>query len=422
MRGALCVFLFLLPVQFALSPIAGVDLPVARLFSVGLILAWLWLGVLRREVRFAWDMTLGLFLSFTFWVGLSVFLAEEFSWAWRKMLFLVSFLPLFFVFREVLDRESKNALLLTKALIAGAALSAGIGIIQVFLQWWVPVATLFRWWTTQILPFFLGSNFAQVVAEYPSLLVSLSGTTVMRASALFPDPHMHAFFLGLAWPLAMFLAWKEKTRGWQAVTLLIFVADLLTFSRGAYLGLIGAGGILVIFFLAQQKQWFSKFALGFSLLVLVSFFPNPVVERFWSGFSMEDGSVVARLALAREAVGHIMEQPWVGVGLGNYPLVVKPSAGEREPIYAHNLWLDIAVETGVPAALFLMGVFGLTLWRLSTKWWETRDAFLVGVNGSLLIFLGHSLVETPLFSVQVLPAVLFVLAVGNTLYADSAKK
>ncbi len=137
---------------------------------------------------------------------------------------------------------------------------------------------------------------------------------------------------------------------------------------------------------------------------------------------MEDGSVVARLALAREAVGHIMEQPWVGVGLGNYPLVVKPSAGEREPIYAHNLWLDIAVETGVPAALFLMGVFGLTLWRLSTKWWETRDAFLVGVNGSLLIFLGHSLVETPLFSVQVLPAVLFVLAVGNTLYADSAKK
>lgn len=407
---ALRLFLFILPIQFALSPSEGIDLPLARVFSVLLIIAWLGEGFLKKNMRIGWDIRVGCLFSFWFLLGVSVYGAEEFSWALRKALFLVSFSPLYLVFSDKIAQERQAAILLAKSFVFGAAFSAAIGIVQVALQLFVPIEQLFSFWTTKVLPLFLGQSFSSVVAEYPSLLVNLSGRTVMRASALFPDPHMHAFYLGIALPIAVYFALSKKQLWWMPF--LIGIADILTFSRGAYLG-----GILALFIGAllfgQQIVWRGRkwFLLGISGIILCIIIPNnPVIERFQSGFSLEDGSVNARAELYQEAFWHISERPWFGVGLGNYPLLVKPSALPREPIYTHNLWLDIGVESGVVATLFFALFFFLTMYALYIRWKITKDGFSLAIFWSLLIFFGHSLVETPLFSVQVLPALLLALS------------
>lgn len=412
----LWLFLFILPFQFALSPAEGIDLPLIRAVSVCLILFWFWKGVVTRHLSIEWNFRSWLLLSFCFFLIVSVLVAEETSWAVRKLLFFVSFFPLYFVFSEFLRSGRERATFLARAFVFGALGSAGVGLIQFWLQFFVSVEALFSFWTRFLLPFFLGKTFGSVVAEYPSLLVHVSGATVMRASAFFPDPHMHAFFLGLALPLAVFFAWRERSVFWVVLAILIFTVDLLTFSRGAYLGLLVASCGVAVCFFGSWSAWLKQVLSGLALLFLFIVTPNPIMDRLWSGFSMDDSSVSTRLVLYREAIERIRVHPVFGVGLGNYPLVVKPSAGEREPIYVHNLWLDMAVEIGLGGAFFLALFYFLTIRTIHGHWRQTKNGFSLAIFASLLIFFGHSLVETPIFSVQVLPAWLFILALGNTRY------
>lgn len=409
-------FLFLLPFQFALSPSDGVDLPVARVLAASIFIVWILSGIWKRTLCVQWGLQTAFSLSFGFFLAVSVSVADESAWAWRKFFFLASFLPLYFIFLEKISEHEHQGLALVRSFVFGAYLSALIGILQVASQLLIPVETLFAWWTRTLLPFFLGDAFAAVVAEYPSLLVNISGETVMRASAFFPDPHMHGFFLGLALPFAIFFAWKDKTAFWKWGAGILFVADLLTFSRGAYLGLMFACVGFIAYLVSQKKGNVRRLFIGMCLVVTVFLIPNPITERFWSSFSRQDGSVAARLALYQGAVSSIGERPLMGVGLGNYPLVVKPSAERRDPIYVHNLWLDLAVEIGFIGTAFLLLFFMRTLWIEYTRCRQGTEWLSLAVIGSLLIFFGHSLVETPIFSVQVLPILLLVLALGNRSY------
>ena len=417
MMPLLQCFLFLIPFQWALSPVAGIDLPVIRVFSLGIIGVWFWNGLLQKRLFVVWNIQSGFLFSFWFLVGISMVYAPQENWAFRKLLFLFSFLPLSLVFVDVISQDRRRAMVLVKSLVLGATGSALVGILQFMSQFVVPLESLFSWWTGSLLPLFLGDTFARVVAEYPSLLVNLSGKTVLRASALFPDPHMHAFFLGLVLPLACWIAWYKRTILWGVVAVLIGVADILTFSRGAYLGMALAVLVGVVLFVPTMEARAKKnvFLIVF-LLGIVVMVPNPIAYRFQSGFSSDDGSVATRVVLFQEALTHIRENPWLGVGLGNYPLTVKPDALEREPIYVHNLWLDIAVEMGLIAAVFFAGYFLRSLWVLYAQWQRKRDGFSLALFFSLVLFLGHSMVDTPIFSVHVLPVLLLVLAIGTIPY------
>ena len=108
----------------------------------------------------------------------------------------------------------------------------------------------------------------------------------------------------------------------------------------------------------------------------------------------------------QEAGMHLFGAPLLGYGLGNYPLVVDPLADYRKPIYAHDIFLDIAVETGlIGALLFSLGLFG-ALFRFIKR----RDIILRASFVSLSLYVGHSLFENPLFSVHVLPVFLLVVS------------
>nr|MBP9697908.1 hypothetical protein [Candidatus Moranbacteria bacterium] len=85
----------------------------------------------------------------------------------------------------------------------------------------------------------------------------------------------------------------------------------------------------------------------------------------------------------------------------------------REPIYAHNLFLDIAVEVGFIGLFFFLGMLVLSSARLFLWWKIKKDDWLaLSLLTALVIFLAHAFFETPLFSVHVLPALLLLIAAG----------
>lgn len=409
-------YFFILPFQFALSPLPGIDLPLMRTGSLILVLLWLSFGLFRRRIDLPRSPIALFLVSFLALSLFSFFVAENQSWFVRKSLFLLSFLPFFFVIAAGTVKPQEKVSL-AKAFVSGAALSAGIGILQFLSQFVFSVETVFSFWTRSALPIFLGRSFGEVVATYPSLLVNIGGETVLRASSLFPDPHMAAFYSGMAFPIALalsFLVQGKKEKKWLlAASAFLLAADLLTFSRGGYVGLFGAGLIGAgIFF--GRKVSAKKLITGSMVILLlgVLFVASPVGERFLSSFSPSDGSNSERLRLWQEGLGHLSEQPFFGYGLGNYPLIVKPSAAYREPIYAHNLYLDIALETGLAGLVFfLLFLFGsLSIaWR---KWKKSVDIFSLGIFFSLLVFSFHAFFETPLFSVHILPILLLLTALA----------
>ena len=410
----LLLFIFFLPFQFALRPAESIDLALVRVLAIIIFFLWVISSLLKRHLILPRPLTFSFFTAFLFWASLSFLWAENTAWALRKVAFLLSFFPLFLVFFVALQKPLFRKKIFQGLVIAASA-AAFLALVQFFSQFIFGVSKVFAFWVSGVLPFFLGPSLGEAVANYPSLLVNISGVTVMRASLFFPDPHMFAFFLGMSFPLALAFALEkdsQKRGAWIICAGLIFVADLLTFSRGGYVGLI-FGLMAFLIPLTWQSLWWKKHLLQTGVIVLVvmiGIFVSPIGTRLFSSFSQDDTSNVERLRLWQEAAGNIFLRPWLGTGLGNYPLLVKPSADYREPIYAHNLYLDIALETGLIGLFLFISFLFLGISAAWEKWRKTQDFLSLALFSSLLVFVTHAFFETPLFSVHILPLLLLILA------------
>jgi O-antigen ligase len=195
---------------------------------------------------------------------------------------------------------------------------------------------------------------------------------------------------------------------------LVLLASLLSFSRAAYLSLL----VAVVFWLFQREtlKFFLKNQIWPVLLILagIVFFswPNPLWGRLLSSFNLAEGSNFGRLEMWRAGAQATYEHPWGGVGIGNFANYVDPEADLRSPIYAHNLFLDFGAETGFPNTLILLA---LVLAPVGAVWFRKDQAPIPErlVATSAVIFLVHSLFETPVYSVRVFPLFLIILAISS---------
>ncbi len=414
MARSLSLYFFALPFLFALNPAEGVDLHLSRLFALALFIMWMLRGLVRRDIRLPKSVPITFLLSFLFVSSVSCLWAANPLWSVRKSLFLLSFFPLLLVLCDMFAMEGRAiAGMLLKAFVHGAFLAASVGILQFVAQFIIGVDGIFHLLVGTVLPFFLGGSFGTEVAAYPSLLANIGGVTALRATAFFPDPHMFSYYMGMSLPFAVALAVLSRKSGERALYIgaagVILLADLLSFSRGGYAGLVFAGfSTLVILRKQILSSYRSKVVVFLSFFIIFLFIsiPNPVEYRLRSSFMIEEGSNSGRIAMWQEAGTHLLEAPFLGYGLGNYPLVVKPMADYREPIYAHDIFLDIAVETGlIGASFFSFGLFGGMFLLMKRQDILSRAAFV-----SLSLFVGHSLFENPLFSVHILPVFFLIIA------------
>lgn len=403
MIGLLYYLYLLLPLSFALNPSTTIDLPVVRIFIVGIFFAFLTKGFLEKRLRVTLSPGVFFLWAWFIWSCLSFVWALDPSWSYRKVAFLLNF----FLLALILSMQQREALeKIAKGYVVGAIGIASIGLIQSLAQVFFGPGPMLHFWTQNLLPLFLGQNFSSLVMEYPSLLVNIMGKTYLRATGFFPDPHIFSYYVAMAVPFAFFYA--KKSSFYKGGTLILLTGVLLSFSRGGYVGLFTCWlwFLGMIFWTQKEKKialWIVS-TLFFLILIVVS----PVGSRFWSSFATEDGSRVERVRLLSESFHFIQEKPLLGTGIGNYPFLVKPEAERRAPIYVHNLYLDIAVETGlIGLTLFLLAVLSALV--ISYRFWQISDsAFYLSTHLALVYFLAHSLFESPLFSVHVLP-VFFLL-------------
>jgi O-antigen ligase len=240
----------------------------------------------------------------------------------------------------------------------------------------------------------------------------------MRAYGTFEQPNPYAGYLGLTLPLAagLVLAAVLPARGrvegrwllWATgCGALMLGALVMSWSRGAWLGFATAvmamalavvsrrGRIAVLVVVFVMLLAYVLLAGGFSLV------PPSIVQRFSDfvpylgiadvrGVEVTDANfaVLERMAHWQSALAMWTENPWLGVGIGNYETVYPSYALPLWPLplgHAHNYYLNVAAEAGVlglAAYLFVWGAALVGAWgaaRRASGWYWGVALGVLGV-------------------------------------------
>ncbi len=285
------------------------------------------------------------------------------------------------------------------------------------------MAVKLKQWLTPILLYFIyfnttkDKNFAKKILVAMMVAITIIGLMAIkdyidigsassldksRVGGVFEQPNMLGgfFVYNMFLFLGFFLVYFPNIRYFLLLLpfLICFRGIMVTFSRGAYLG-CAFGGLATVFF-KNKVLFFAAFVLIiFAILnpiLLPAGIRNRMENTFYGGqvFStdindVEDPSARTRIILWTGAVEMIKESPIFGVGYGLFPYLIPSyapnlSSGARD---AHNTYLILAAEMGIPSLLIFMAILFILVKNSNWLYRKTKDkfikAFALGVLGGL---------------------------------------
>jgi len=213
-----------------------------------------------------------------------------------------------------------------------------------------------------------------------------------RAAGPIGDPNRYAQMLLFVLPLAFFRMWDER-RSWlrwfaAGCMLLILVGVVLTYSRG---GILTLALLVFLLLVLGHLRWRHVLIVGILSVVLAVIVAPGLLGRLSSMGSVPallsdrktvqtDGAVRGRLTEMLAALNVFLDHPVVGVGPGQFTpyysmdYMSDPEVAFRRinrPRRAHNLYLEVAAETGILGLVSFLAVAGLALvqlWRVRRRW------------------------------------------------------
>jgi len=131
-----------------------------------------------------------------------------------------------------------------------------------------------------------------------------------------------------------------------------FVVLGLTRSRGAFLAFFGG----TVFFLILKRKFKVLLLLSLFTVGVLFVLPREMVIHL-DGYYREQ-SIVERYHLWKRALSVIEEKPWTGTGINTYASAHekydKEKTDQVRGYYAHNGYLQMAAETGLPCLFFFL--------------------------------------------------------------------
>jgi len=236
----------------------------------------------------------------------------------------------------------------------------------------------------------LGSIGLIILRANVSIIIYRGNVKVFGTGGTIADNNDFALLLSMVFPIIYYFAQTQSRfwlkAGFYTLSGMSVIASLFTFSRGGYLGL--AAGMMVVIFKSRHR------ILGFGAilvigLVTLALLPPAVINRITSiRAGTENDTAQQRLRAWSVARQIIRDHPFVGVGTRNILVVYRRYAdpGESEFV-AHNAYLQMATDAGLPALALFLGLIGISFWRLR----KTRMILRVHAPDSPLIKYAHGI-------------------------------
>lgn len=244
----------------------------------------------------------------------------------------------------------------------------------------------------------------------------------IRAHGMFGQPNPFAGYLGTILPIALAMTLVSHPGRFRAVAaasvLLIAMGIVLSVSRGAWLGLAISLGVMALAWSPRARTLIIPLT-GVVILVvglaMLGLLPPNLASRITSvtdNFGIfdvrnvpptsENFAVVERMAHWQAGWEMFREYPFLGVAPGNYPAVYERYyiPPWRDPLgHAHNYYLNMAAEAGMPGLLALLAMLGLAFRGLARRIRATDPRnTLAKADGTLVSRDGRVLTLDPPFS------------------------
>jgi|TARA_Y100000031_G_scaffold156411_1_gene210849 O-antigen ligase len=334
---------------------------------------------------------------------LSLLVADDFWIGAKKIIFLVNAFLLYIIIRNL---GAKNKLIFNKIISAmktAVGIVLGIGLLQLIMVFFVNLHKFWYLWDRNVINVFYGIDLSNLLS-YSNTWFSYYSYQLptLRMFSVFPDSHSFAFFSILALPmfLVSILLFNRKSYrrirlfGLYSLLILCLLAIIFSGSRGAWVS--AAGSLLAILFFTcfkkfrkepQQIQLVLGSLLLFFLLMPIAsailFLPQYIqsgseaalenvslFERARSIVDFVETSVKGRLEIWVRTIDSIAMRPLLGVGIGNFPLVLNEDLSfAKKGSSAHSLYLDFAAEMGIFALIILLIIF----WKILKHAWQVFD-------------------------------------------------
>jgi putative inorganic carbon (HCO3(-)) transporter len=222
------------------------------------------------------------------------------------------------------------------------------------------------------------------------------------------------------------LRWLKIVIGFAG--LVLFVALGFTQSRGAAIALaIGWFALLILYkrklLLALPVAVFGTYlvtrAIGFGAMSDLLLSAGPA--KGWTG----------RQEVWSSATRMLRAMPFTGIGMGTFseiqPLLF-PFVRGWQPTHAHNLFLQVGVDLGIPGLVAYVAILTSCLLVAWQAWRTFRDfgqrdleALAAGVFASLIAMITHGLVDAPLWGTKPSIVAWFFMGLAAMLYVHSHK-
>ena len=217
-----------------------------------------------------------------------------------------------------------------------------------------------------------------------------------RLTGTFKAPNYLGAYLALSLPFVIgyFIAsWglihRQKYAIWMVTVLGVVVAMMaanliLTLTRGAWVGVASAMLVIILYFVVSNlkrigltRVYVKRLLIGGILIItfiIVSVYlmPEHIKSRFSTMVERPVGFMGERPQWWGISLDLIQKHPIIGVGLGRFrheaQLNAPPEVSDI-PFHAHNIYLHIAVEQGIPSLFLFLLMLGL-IWK---RVWEIRS-------------------------------------------------
>lgn len=473
LEDALNLFVRSIPLFLALPLTASFDnFNTWRILSLILFGRWLWQANLkdlaRRFVKSKTAIALTILLILS---AASLLNAPDFNVGAKRIIYFVNLLLVGIVAFDLLKKKRIDPGNLITSISLATILAIVAGYIQVIATYFIDIYQFMRIWGEGIQMRQFGVVWSEIAVRLGNTWFAYYGEQLsLRVFSLFPDSHSFPIFVLLGIPALFAVATRKissrglrlkqlvRTRPSVSIVLvpLAFLIAILSGTRGIWAASLGVVVLAVLVALYARRKWVpterralfsytSSFLVLFFMLFSVAYpiFTSPqfllskgdwslLAGRIRSIIDFGETSNAQRIEIWEKTVDSIRERPMLGVGIGNYPIVLDQKiflakAGSS----AHNIYLHIAAE---------IGIFGLIvslwlLWRLFATAYKNfvraHDALLAVYFGALILYIpwvmAYSLTDVALFDERAF--LLFVVTVAivsgsasSPSYSDNSPK
>ena len=309
-------------------------------------------------------LNLGIFYG---WIWICAGLSPYFKTAFINNVIYLTYILIFIALLSIISNPSKTGINVHRLIFYSIVFLGFLGTLEFFFPdfWLFNGLGASNRHYPQVMSLMTNPNpFGTLMA------IGVGLATVLKKQNLI---HRGEFYLGMSF-LLMAIAFSSSRNGWMVFALFLLFGlfyKILSLKEAVIYSL----ALLSIVLFFPNPTY--RFGLGeseiFPLLDTLDNILKPygisIPEAGFRSLTSSDptSTALSRFVLWKAAIAQIIKHPVTGIGVGAFAEHIGPEVMGRTGLHAHNLFLNLAAETGLPGLLIFLIFLGQIIQKAMTQ-------------------------------------------------------